>query len=100
MSVLKYTETDNHDISVFLRKIYHRVSFRNYDDMYYPDVKLERSQFEYNPNDLFNDMYFENITGVLYYRNKQLQVKINEELLTPLNEIRGLIDNELSKAEI
>ena len=25
---------------------------------------------------------------------------INEELLTPLNEIRGLIDNELSKSEI
>ena len=45
-------------------------------------------------------MYFENITGVLYYRNKQLQVKINEVLITPLNEIRGLIDSELSKAEI
>ena len=45
-------------------------------------------------------MYFENITGVLYYRNKQLQVKINEGLITPLNEIRELIDSELSKAEL
>ena len=36
LTVLKYAEADNNDISVFLRKIYHSVSFRNYDGMYYP----------------------------------------------------------------
>ena len=38
------------------------------------------------------------ITGALQIDN--WNENINEELLTPLNEIRGLIDNELSKSEI
>jgi hypothetical protein len=89
----------NNDVGVFLREIYHHVSFRNYDDHYYPEVGLGRSEFEYNPNDLFNDMYFENVIGILYFRNKSIAKKVEEELVKPLENIQSLIESELNKTD-
>ena len=90
----------NEDISVFLRDIYNDISFRNYDNAYFPEIDLGDSEFEYDPNELFTDIYFENITGVLYFRNKILIKHIDNKLLVPLKSIRSLIDSELSERKL
>lgn len=98
IQIQKYEESTANDVSEFLREIYHILSFRNYDDNYYPEIGIGRSEFPSEHNDIFNTIYFENQVGVLFFRNKRLIEHYQENLVDPIDVILKLIDEELKKS--
>jgi hypothetical protein len=93
-----FNSTTNQDVMQFLREIYHTISFRNYDNNYYPEIGIGESEFVSDPNEIFNTIYFENQVGVLFFRNKRLIEFYEENLTEPLDRILTLIESELLKS--
>jgi hypothetical protein len=80
-----------------LKYAFEKISWRNFDNDYFPALKLGTSTLESDVDGLLFDVFFENQMGLILWNTKKLTTEYETYLMQPANEILALIEQELAK---
>ena len=72
------------------------IPWRDFDNVYFPDLELGNTQLILNGNDIFKNPIFENNIGQKYWFNTELEKTYNEKILSQSDKILELIQTELA----
>ena len=71
------------------------IPWRDFDNVYFPDLELGNSELNFNANDIFKDPLFENNIGQKYWFNQELEELYNEKIIVKVEKALELIHIEL-----
>ena len=84
------------DISIVHQEVSMKyIPWRDFDDVYFPELELGNSELILNGNDIFKDPLFENHIGQKYWFNQELEELYNEKIIAQVEKALELMRVEL-----
>jgi len=96
MELIENRITYMSDISVKHEEVTMKyIPWRDFDNVYFPDLELGNSELNFNANDIFKDPLFENNIGQKFWFNQELEDLYNEKIIVKVEKALELIHIEL-----
>lgn len=96
MEIIENRTSNIENISVIHQEVTKKyIPWRDFDNVYFPNLELGNSELLLNGNDIFKDPLFENNIGQKYWFNQELEKLYNEKIITQVEKALELIRVEL-----